>query len=97
MYKTFGTHNYFVYMLTNKAKTVLYIGITNDLKVRLYYHQNPEPHSKAFTAKYKCGYLVYHEHYDDVNIAIDRETQLRNVAGIGRRLWLKVLIRNGSF
>ncbi|KOS07141.1 endonuclease [Flavobacterium akiainvivens] len=77
MYKTFGTHNYYVYMLTNKAKTVLYIGITNDLKERLYYHQNPEPHSKAFTAKYKCKYLVYYEHYDDVNVAIDRETQLK--------------------
>ncbi|KGO89144.1 GIY-YIG nuclease family protein [Flavobacterium subsaxonicum] len=77
MYKTLGTHNYYVYILTNKTKTVLYIGITNELKERLYYHQNPEANSKAFTAKYKCFYLVYWEHYNDANTAIDRETQLK--------------------
>ena len=77
MYKTLGTHNYYVYILTNKAKTVLYIGITNELKERLYYHQNPEANSKAFTAKYKCFYLVYWEHYNDADTAIDRETQLK--------------------
>ena len=31
--KIFGTHNYFVYMLTNKNKTVLYIGVTNELEI----------------------------------------------------------------
>ncbi|MDR6158351.1 MULTISPECIES: GIY-YIG nuclease family protein [Chryseobacterium] len=40
--KTLGTHNYYVYILTNKYKTVLYTGVTNDLKKRLYWHQNPE-------------------------------------------------------
>jgi len=39
MYKTFGTHNYYVYILTNKNKTVLYIGVTNDLKERLFAHR----------------------------------------------------------
>lgn len=77
MYKTLGTHNYYVYMLTNKVKTVLYIGVTNELKERIYYHQNPEPYSKAFTAKYKCFYLVYFEHYQDIITAIDREKQIK--------------------
>ncbi|AWH84536.1 endonuclease [Flavobacterium album] len=77
MYKTLGTHNYYVYMLTNKAKTVLYTGVTNELKERIYYHRNPEPYSKAFTAKYKCFYLVYFEHYQDIEIAIDREKQIK--------------------
>lgn len=49
MYKTLGTHNYYVYILTNKIKTVLYIGFTNNIPERLHYHQNPEAHSKAFT------------------------------------------------
>ena len=35
-------HNYYVYILTNKAKTVLYIGVTNDLSLRLQqHHQTP--------------------------------------------------------
>jgi putative endonuclease len=77
MYKTFGTHNYCVYILTNKLKTVLYIGVTNDLKERLYAHRNPDVLSKAFTAKYKCYYLIYWEHYMDIDTAIDREKQLK--------------------
>jgi len=77
MLHTKGTHNYYVYILTNKIKTVLYIGFSTELKERLYYHKNPEANSKAFTAKYKCFYLVYWEQYNDVNIAIDRETQLK--------------------
>jgi putative endonuclease len=77
MYKTFGTHNYYVYILTNKNKTVLYIGVTNDLKERLFAHRNPDVLSRAFTAKYKCYYLIYWEHYMDINTAIDREKQLK--------------------
>ena len=77
MNKTLGTHNYYVYILANKIKTVLYIGVTNHLKERLHFHCNPEANSKAFTAKYKCFYLVYWEHYTDVNIAIDREKQIK--------------------
>jgi putative endonuclease len=77
MYKTFGTHNYYVYILTNKNKTVLYIGVTNDLKERLFAHRNPDVLSKAFTAKYKCYYLIYWEHYMDIDTAIDREKQLK--------------------
>ena len=75
--KTLGTHNYYVYILTNKNKTTLYIGVTNDLKNRLYYHQNPEPFSKHFTAKCRLKYLIYYEHYHDIDTAIAREKQLK--------------------
>lgn len=77
MYKTLGTHNYYVYILTNKVKTVLYIGFTNNLAERIYAHQNPEAHSKHFTTRYKCYYLVYYERYGESDIGIDRETQLK--------------------
>ncbi|MFD2567557.1 GIY-YIG nuclease family protein [Pseudotenacibaculum haliotis] len=77
MKKTLGTHNYYVYILTNKNKTVLYIGVTNDLKARLYYHNNPEANSKHFTHKYKCGYLLYYEHFYVIEIATQREKQLK--------------------
>jgi len=50
--KTLGTHNYYVYILTNKIKTVLYIGVTNNLKECPYFHRHPEAISKAFTTKH---------------------------------------------
>lgn len=77
MLQTLGTYNFYIYILTNKAKTVLYIGFTTNLQERLHFHKNPEPHSKSFTAKYKCFNLLYYEHYDNVDIAIERETQLK--------------------
>lgn len=80
--KTKGTHNYYVYLLTNKLKTVLYTGVTNDLRGRLYFHNNPEPFSKAFTARYKCKYLIYYEHFKDVDTAITREKQIKGYSRI---------------
>ena len=74
---TLGTHNYYVYILTNKNKTVLYTGVTNDLKARLYFHAHPDALSKHFTTRYKCYYLVYFEHFMDINTAIQREKQVK--------------------
>lgn len=75
--KTLGTHNYFIYILTNKEKTVLYTGVTNNLAERLYGHRNPEAISKHFTTKYKCFYLIYFEQFQDVETAISREKQIK--------------------
>jgi len=75
--KTLGTHNYYVYILTNKTKTVLYTGVTNNLVERLYFHSHPEPFSRSFTAKYKCYYLVYFERFTQINDAIAREKQIK--------------------
>jgi len=74
--KPLGTHNYFVYILTNINKTVLYIGVTNNVKNRLWYHKNPES-KYTFTSKYKCYYLVYVEMFMDINEAIKREKELK--------------------
>ncbi len=70
-------HNYFVYILTNKTKTVLYTGVTNNLKERLYFHKNPDPMSKAFTTKYKVYFLIYYEFFHDIETAIAREKQIK--------------------
>ncbi|WP_417214499.1 GIY-YIG nuclease family protein [Bizionia sp.] len=78
--KTKGTHNYYVYILTNKIKTVLYTGVTNNLETRIYQHRNPLPFSKAFTTKYKCFYLVYYEQYNDNETAINREKQIKGLS-----------------
>ena len=56
---------------------MLYIGVTNNLEERLYYHSNPEANSKHFSHKFNCKYLIYLEHYKNIDIAIKREKQLK--------------------
>lgn len=75
--KTKGTHNYYVYFLTNKTKTVLYVGVTNNLRERLYFHENPEANTKAFTARYNVCFLIYYEQFFDIEDAIKREKQIK--------------------
>ena len=67
---------YFVYILCNFKKTVLYVGVSNDLRRRVSEHKeltNPQ----SFTAKYKVIYLVYYEEFQDIEIALKREKQLK--------------------
>ena len=71
------THNYFVYILTNKYKTVLYTGVTNNLKRRLYEHEHPIERSRSFASKYNCYYLIYYEHFKYIDQAIAREKELK--------------------
>ncbi len=66
--------NYYVYIITNNSKT-LYIGITNDLKRRIFEHKNGL--IPGFSKKYKLKKLVYFEESTDVNAAIAREKQLK--------------------
>ena len=68
-------HNYFVYIITNKNKTVLYIGVTSDLQKRIYEHENGL--YEGFSKKYNCHYLIYFEHFQDINDAIKREKELK--------------------
>ena len=76
--KPIGTHNYFVYILTNKNRTVLYIGVTNDIERRMMEHQSKEfANCHSFTWKYNCFYLVYYERYGYIESAIDREKQIK--------------------
>ena len=69
-------HNYFVYLLTNFNKTVLYTGVTNDLSIRIIQHKNGD-NPYAFTKKYRCFYLVYFERHQYISEAIDREKQIK--------------------
>ena len=73
--KTIGTHNYCTYFLTNKNKTVLYTGVTNNLKDRIEYHKQNK--SNSFTSKYNCFYLIYFEQFSEINQAISREKELK--------------------
>lgn len=68
-------HNYFVYIVTNTHKNVLYLGVTNDLERRVNEHEKGE--YKGFTRKYNCRYLVYYEHFFNIKEAIDREKEIK--------------------
>ena len=66
---------YYLYILTNKTNTVLYIGVTNDLHRRLYEHKNGQ--IEGFTKKYHTHKLVYYEEHAEITEAIAREKQLK--------------------
>jgi putative endonuclease len=61
--------------MTNTHKNVLYVGVTNDLERRVYEHEIGEV--KGFTKKYNVHYLVYYEHFTNIEYAIDREKELK--------------------
>ena len=63
---------YYVYILTNKHKSVLYTGVTNDLVRRVYEHKHHLDRG-GFTAQYNVESLVYYEVTSDVHAAIERE------------------------
>ena len=66
---------YYIYILSNKANTVLYIGVTNNLARRVYEHQ--EKLVEGFTEKYNINKLVYYEQTSEATVAIEREKQLK--------------------
>lgn len=67
---------YYTYILTNKAKTVLYIGVTGDLDRRLYEHKNHLV-KDSFTDTYNVENCIYYEEYTYINQAIAREKELK--------------------
>ncbi|WP_400192559.1 GIY-YIG nuclease family protein [Hymenobacter sp. B81] len=67
----------YVYILTNPTQTVLYIGVTNDLRRRLYEHSSGRGDAGKFTGRYQADLLVYFEICPDAVQAIAREKQLK--------------------
>ena len=68
-------HQYWVYIMSNYTRTVLYIGVTNDMYRRFCEHKYGI--IKGFTQKYNCNRLVYYEEYNNINDAIAREKKLK--------------------
>jgi len=67
--------NFYVYILSNKLKGVLYIGLTNELERRLEEHKGKI--LKGFTQKYNIDKLVYFEEFDTYDEAFIRERRLK--------------------
>jgi putative endonuclease len=66
---------YYVYIMTNKKNNVIYTGITNNLKKRVYEHK--EKLVAGFTIKYNISKLVYYEIFDSSYGAITREKKIK--------------------
>ncbi len=64
-----------VYILTNKNKTVLYTGVTSDISKRVYEHKNKI--HKGLTVKYNCDKLVYFHEFSDINQAIEYKKKIK--------------------
>ena len=62
--------------MTNKNNTVIYTGVTSDLKKRVFQHKTKV--YKGFTSNYNCDKLVYYETFTDINQAIAREKQIKS-------------------
>jgi len=68
-------HLYYVYILTNASHKVLYTGVTNDLERRCYEHKHKLV--KGFTQKYNVNKLIYFEIFEEIDLAISREKQIK--------------------
>lgn len=67
--------NYYVYIITNWSNEVMYIGVTNNLKRRVYEHKNKLV--EGFTKRYNVDKLLYFEVYKDVRLALNREKEIK--------------------
>ena len=79
---------YFVYIMTNYKNTVLYTGVTNNLKKRVYEHKHKL--IEGFTKRYNIVKLIYYEVYEDIRYAIEREKQIKK----GSRKRKEILINS---
>ena len=68
-------YNFYIYILTNYSKTVLYVGFTNNIIRRIIEHKNDL--GCKFTRKYKLKNLVYFEQCEDVYRAMEREKEVK--------------------
>jgi len=66
----------YVYILASAPNGILYIGVTSDLVRRIYEHRNGLV--AGFTKKYSVKYLVYFEHHETIQAAIQREHNMKH-------------------
>jgi len=81
------THEYhfYVYMLQSASRRAIYIGVTNNLRHRVFQHKTHQ--SEGFTDDYNATRLVYFQKFDSVGKAIAREKQLKRWRR-EKKMWL---------
>lgn len=77
---------YFVYILASKKNGTLYVGVTSNIKKRIFQHKNDL--IGGFTKKYGVHSLVYYEQTNNIRSAIEREKCLKK----WNRMWKIELI-----
>ena len=80
--------HYYIYILSNKNNTTLYIGITNNILRRVSEH---ETNIGGFANRYKCFKLVYYEQFNNPTQAIAREKQLKRWSRVKKDNLIKTL------
>ena len=78
--------------MTNRGRSVLYVGVTNNLARRLYEHKNKL--SDGFTKKYNLTILVYYEVYESIRDAIQREKMIKKKSRKGKIRLIESLNEN---
>jgi putative endonuclease len=82
---------YYVYIITNIINTVLYTGVTNNLRRRIWEHK--EGAVNGFSKRYNLFKLVYYEETDSIESAINREKEIK---GWVRRKKNNLINKNNS-
>lgn len=84
------SRSYWVYILTNKSRSSLYIGVTGNLRNRVAQHREGivEGQSDSFTSRYRAGFVVHTDEFGEVRDALAREKQLKN----WNRAWKEELV-----
>ena len=80
---------FYVYIISNPGRTVLYIGFTENMLRRLQVHIDNKGTKKSFAGKYNCTDIIYYEVYQYVNDAIGRERQLKKWSRSKKELLIK--------
>lgn len=73
----FKQHHYYVYIVTSPQRTVLYIGVTNNVSQRIIEHWLERGNPKTFAGKYYCYNLGYYEYFPYILNAIAREKEIK--------------------
>jgi putative endonuclease len=93
----FNRHLYFIYFVTNPAKTVLYIGLTNNLEDRLAEHYFNRGKPETFAGRFYCYNLVYYEEFQYIYNAIARERELKGWTRKRKEELINVMNPNWTF
>lgn len=80
----------YTYILTNKSKSVLYTGVTSNLKARVREHKL-KIYPDSFTSKYNCSYLVWYKGFGTIIEAIEEEKRIKGGSRKGKENLINVL------